>query len=392
MIARTLSGICLVLAAGLPGQDWAAEVERACTANKLGLKLAAARRVAAAGAVAVPALRAFQESRGRNAVPQTLVEAIAGSEHGDETVLGLLLEWARDRDFYWRAQALGGLAARKLAEQRSLLLAAVRDPAHLYRIQGARGLILLGKPDDRAKALPLLGDPDPRVRVAVAIHLADAGDPIGLPVLAAALRNDAEFLGDPWGRREALLAFKALQRALGTDGGYAPEQSAAANAKAIDLLRERAQERTGAMNLPAVDPAHKPLAGAETADFASGLEIRSCKHGDLFVRWTANGQLAFGLEGAERGLLPAEAWAALEQRARSLSGPADATLGAVVCDFVRWRGAQPARHLKCAPGSLPADLLDWLKAFAEALEKNGLGAHAAALTARMRQFAPIGSK
>ena len=90
-----------------PG-DWAKDVERACTSPRYGLRRAAARKVAAAGAAAVPAIREFVQKKGRDAIPSVLVDMIADDPGLDALVIELLREWADDRDFYWRASAMRG--------------------------------------------------------------------------------------------------------------------------------------------------------------------------------------------------------------------------------------------------------------------------------------------
>ena len=57
--------------------DWTKDVERAFTSPRYGLRLAAARKVAKAGDPAVPAVRAFAQQQGANAVPSALVDAYA---------------------------------------------------------------------------------------------------------------------------------------------------------------------------------------------------------------------------------------------------------------------------------------------------------------------------
>ena len=93
--------------------DWAAYVEKAHNHRRIMLRRAAARKVADAGAAAVPAVRAFQKKHGRDAIRMVLVSSYAVSKTADAATLGLLLEWAGDRDFYWRSQALKGLANRR---------------------------------------------------------------------------------------------------------------------------------------------------------------------------------------------------------------------------------------------------------------------------------------
>lgn len=127
------------------------EVQRANEHRRLQIRLAAAARLSQAGDAAVPAIHEYQQAKGGDAITLGLVEAMARSEPKGEATLGLLAGWAREPAFFWRAQALAGLAAARRDEYRALFTAALRDPAHLFRLHGARGLWLLRRPSDREK-------------------------------------------------------------------------------------------------------------------------------------------------------------------------------------------------------------------------------------------------
>ena len=371
------------------GQDWGVEIERACSNTKLGIRLGAARKIASGGDAALAALAEFEKARGRNAIPLTLVEAIAANPAKSEPTVALLLAWSHDRDFYWRAQALGALTGSsnpKRGEQRAVFIAALADPAHTFRIQGAKGLIGLGSARDRSTAAALLSDPDPRARCAVAICLLDAGDKVAIPTLLEAIRGcDREFLGDPWGRRDANLAVLALERLFGTRCGYDVDKTAAQNGKAIEDLAERARTIT------AEHPASRPMALdlPKPADLPhTGFEIRSCKHGDMFVRIGSDGRLWFGLEGERKETLPPPAAEALDIVRKRFAEQTKSTFGVVICDFIRWRCGEPEQHWKCAPGALPPSLGEYLKTLADQLETTQHADLAKALRARLRQLTP----
>jgi len=375
----------VALAAAAAAQDFAADVERACTSKRLGIKIAASNKVAGGGAPAAAAVRAYAKAHGANALSDTLVGALANNPKKSDEAIELLLEWARDKDFYWRSQALSGLARAdnpRLLELRVLFVAGVGDPAQPYRIQAARGLIALATTADRERVRGLLRDPDARVRRSVAEQLADTGDRSGLPVLVQALAGgELEFLGDPWGRREARSAFEALKRATGQSFGYDPDLGAAANREAIEAFAKLA-------GLPA--PASRPTSAPDRLEI--GIEVRSCKHGDLFVRWNDAGSVAFGLEGDSRAQLDAAAAEELARLRKALAPRPDATIGAVVCDFLRYRGRDPDLHWKCAPLALPEDLTHLLKALADRLERSKNEDCADQLRTRLRQFAPEDDK
>jgi hypothetical protein len=336
--------LCLLLAplaaqqvAALPVAD---DLRAACEHARYGVRVSASKKVAQAGDAAVPAIRARMQERGKNSLPLLLVDAIAGESAGDGATRALLGEWADDREFFWRSQALKGLANRKDEGSRARFEAGLADASHLYRIQGARGLWHLGV---KEPAAALLLDPDPRVPVAIAAFLLEQGDERGVPVLEAALAAHDEFLGDPWARRDAQVALAALRKAF-------PQ-------KKLELPESR----------PAV-----------VEQDVGGLEIRSCRNGDWFLRWDARGRFTVGLRGGE-GF-------EIEPVPVKLGGKASATFGDVVCDSLQFVSKDPALRWRCAPGHVPAELAEFLKTLAAKLEERGAAGAAKALRERLPQF------
>jgi hypothetical protein len=371
------SGLALAaLALALPAQehDWDADVVKACTHARYAVRRAAANKIAGAGDAAVPALRKFTEEHGRNGISLLVVDALATrqSEH-EEELTALLEEWARDRDFYWRSQALAALANRSLPALRELFRAALGDPAFLHRVHGAAGLCRLGHAEDLPAVRALLADPDPRVRLRVGIELLDRGDDTGLAAVIAAVPRVDEFLGDPWGVRDAQLALRSLVQRAGTDFGIAAAADAGARGEGLARLAAWAREQ-------GIETAAPPA--SDTA-FAGGVEIRSCRNGDLFVRFTEEGQIVEGLDPRPTVRLTARAWNDLRAGAVEFLGTG--VHGTVVCDFVRVQLDAPAAHWKAAPGSLPQDLAVWLGSLSSACEDadKELGD---ALRTRLRQF------
>jgi hypothetical protein len=327
-------------------QPVADDVRAACEHARYGVRVSASKKVAQAGDAAVPAIRARMQERGKNSLPLLLVDAIAGEITGAGATRALLAEWADDREFFWRSQALKGLANRKDQGSRARFEAGLADPSHLYRIQGARGLWHLGV---KEPAAALLEDPDPRVPVAIAAFLLEQGDERGVPVLESALVAQDEFLGDPWARRDAQMALAALRKAF-------PQ-------KKLEL------------------PESRP--GVVDQD-AGGLEIRSCRNGDWYLRWDARGRFTVGLRGGE-GF-------EIEPVQVKLSGKASATFGDVVCDSLQFVSKDPALRWRCAPGHVPAELADFLKTLAAKLEERGAAGAARALRERLPQFLAAASR
>ena len=225
--------------------DWPKEVERACTAKLYGLRLAAARAVAGGGGAAVPAIGAFAKQRGKNQLPASLVEAIAEQNTTDDAVVELLLSWATDRDFYWRAQAMKGLARRapSLPDRRDaladLFTAHHDDPAWLTRVHARLGTELLG---GAAAGMP---ESDPRAATKLCALLLQHGKATPLQPLFDALLDERTFQAVPWGQHRASEAAKALRAWLGEDQPIQDGQSGADKAAAVEALLAAAHKKSG---------------------------------------------------------------------------------------------------------------------------------------------------
>ncbi|MBK8980163.1 MAG: hypothetical protein IPM29_30040 [Planctomycetes bacterium] len=356
--------------------DWATVVEQAVGHPRFAVRRAATGRLVAAGDAAIPALVAYQREHGRDAVPLELVDALGRATGGGPATVALLTDWAADPRFFWRSQALGGLARRAVGAAEPLFAAAVGDPSHLQRIEGVAGLLALdpaasgdpaARPGRRAAAVLLATHPDPRARLRVALLLLERGDPTGVPeVLATILdRAGAVWLDDPFGAREAVFAVRELRRlGAGDFRGALAEPG-----------DEREQGRAAVLGWAATQGVGgAPAAAAAVAepDWVGGLEIRSCRLGDLFLRWTADGTVSEGLGAGWRGTLDRavdpERFAALRESLHAF--PGTAVHGQVICDYLRvldpLRG-EPRAHHKCAPGAVPAELQRWLRDLAGAL-------------------------
>lgn len=361
-----LLALCVPLVAFWPtdqgeaGEDWAKHVDKACTSPRYGLRLAAAKRVAEGGDAAVPAIRAHAAKVGRNALPSTLVEAIADATVRGPEVLTLLREWATDDDFYYRASALRGIALRAAPDLADLLRRYHDDPAWLMRTHARFGLVQLGETTPLGAA-----ESDPRARVRLAMLVLAAGKTTPpLQPLFDALVDDRTFHDVPFGKRLGLEAHKALKTWLGADFPTLPDGDAPdARRTAIELLLAAAQAKSG-QQLRQPEPAGDPAVA-----FAGGLELLSCKSGDVFVQWTADGQVFGGLDAGERVRLPAPASERLQQERTALDLSGDP--GVVVCDSLRLFWTQPATDVKVAPASLPAAAADWLLHLARSVEEAG---------------------
>lgn len=355
--------------------DWPAAVEKATSARRYMLRVAAARKIAAGGAAAVPAVDAYVEENGLNALPAAIVDMIAKQKTTEPAVIDQLLRWATTRDFYWRPAAMLALARRapllpaKKAELVELFMQHRDDPAWRVAANARFGLRLL----DAGDSSPRAGD-DPRLAAEVAGLLLQEGETPDLQPLVNALADERTFLDVPWGRQSASGVAQALRRALGD----AHPEAMADKSAAIAAVRAALTEKFGQeLTQPAIqsDPA---------IEFTGGIEALSCKSGDVYLQWTSDGRLFAGVDARFLVQLPAPIWDELSKARTEL--PLDKSLGVVVCDALRLKWTQPELHARYAPESLPAPAADWLLSLASALanaDKNDL---AAALRSAVEQF------
>ncbi len=361
-------------------KDWDKAVLKANENRRYAIRRAAGHKVAQAGDAAVPAIGRYEKAKGRNNIVLTLIDSISRAKTTGPLTRGLLQEWAGDRNFYWRSQALTGLANRALPELRDLYLASLNDPSHLYRIAAAKGLLLLPTVgEDLEVVLPLLRDTDPRVRLRVGICLLEINNPHGIAPVAESLQSNGRiFLDDPWGQRNATQGIRALEKFADRDFGYRSAEDDKARQTALTKINAYAVTR-----IPATTPRYTPPE-LKPNTTTGGFDIRSCRLGDLFVQWTADGLVSFGLEQGEQVQISSERWTALTPGIAKLAGTK--IHGRVVCDYIRIRIEKPDVHQKCAPASLPKPITKWLQSLADGIKAAGREDLAKRITQRLTQF------
>lgn len=388
-LATPLVAFCIGDSQDPQSEDWQKHVSKACTSRRYGIRLAAARKVAAGGDAAVAAVQAYAVEHGVNALPASLVDAIADSGKAGPKVSRLLWNWAMNPDFYWRASAMRGLALR-VRDYRSsaedgaapgldpaqvdylMSVRAESDPSWLMRAHARLGLVLGGAPIDEVFARP---EVDPRVPVRLGTLLLGAGVTPPLQPLLDALVDERTFLGTPWGANLATESSKALRRWLGDDfPKVEPGDKAKATAALLPILQLRTQEP---LRMP--QPRADQVAGA-----TGGIELLSCKFGDQFVQWRDDGTVFFGLDGGDSVQLGDDAWRSLSQDRAAIA--LEKSVGVVICDSLRITQPGSSTNAKVAPASMPAPAADWLKRLAAKLEEAGEGERAADLRRGLGQF------
>jgi hypothetical protein len=236
---------------------------------------------------------------------------------------------------------------------------------------------MLGGDAGRERAVALLNDADPRVRVVVAVLLLERDDLAGLRVAAAALPRTESFFDDRWGERLGDAAARAIADLAARRGTAVDPGPTAARAARIEAAAAWAQAQLGEA---------LPRAGVETAVAVAatgGLEVRSCRNGDLFCRWSDDGRVWLGLEPQRELQLGAAVWRELRDDLPSSSG----VRGSVVCDYLRLLDEPRQCDLKVAPGAADQPIADWSARLADLLGETGETEAGAQLRARLGQFA-----
>src|SRR5205823_5848986 len=125
---------------------------------------------------------------------------------------------------------------------------------------------------------------------------------------------------------------------------------------------------------------------------AGGIEILSCKLGDLFLCWKGDGTLSAGLTGEQHVNLPREKFLAWVEGHAAIRG--DGQQGVVICTKLRlkWDQPPPALHFVAAPQALPQATVDWLRSLATRIEGGGSADLAGALRERLQRLAPAAAR
>ena len=270
-----------------------------------------------------------------------VIEIAGELEH--EGLRARLWQALDDRDFPWRPAAARTLAKTALAAEAARFRALAGDNISAVRTAAVAGFERLDDTGERAVVERLLADPHDRVRRAAAMLLDRWGDPCALHYVVEDLRRDDRFFENETGKTARFEAILLLEGRLGDRYGYAPAKKPAANRAAIDAIAKRVEELCD--RLPEL-PTGAQASGATEGDVL-GLEIRSCRRGEFFLRWTKDDRLRVGRGKAATIDLPDGTTAALlKLAAGETSALGGATFwGAPGCDSeVLYLRADPARR------------------------------------------------
>lgn len=231
-----------------------------------------------------------------------LIEVLG--ELGDEDLRARLWAALDDPEFPWRPYAMRSLAESARPGETERFLAYCADDVAPVRAAALGAFEDAAQEPIAAAATARLADEDDRVRRAAADLLARSGEERALYHLVEELRRTDTFLDRPTGEQAAYEARRLLgehlEAALAYDPAKPPDD--AANRAVLRELEQAIEQRSGA---PAPELPSAAQAGGPIEGVVLGLELRSCRRGEFFLRWTRSDELLVGLGNPARVPLPA---------------------------------------------------------------------------------------
>lgn len=312
-------------------------VERANHQNPY-LSAQAAKALEAYGLDAMPALEAFVARRSIHALSAPVTSWLGVLN--DPRATAILSRAVVDREFPWRPYAVRALAIKPGPEERALFLRLLDDPLAPVREASALGL----KPESSDNAVvdapttsrlrALLTDSSFDVRAAAAETLLATNDRSGVPVMLGALGLTRRFFDLDFGELARRRAFDLVSPLLGP--GISFEPGAPTDQRAF--WAEIARARWARSELSA--GVSKPTGAEWSPDVEGvvfGLEVRSCRRGDAFVRLTAKGEIVTGQYDLAVGTLSPERLAEVREAIEiARTTPSASLYGRGGCDFERY--------------------------------------------------------
>lgn len=309
----------------------------------------AAQRFVALGAPAVERLLAETEG-GPEALAELgpeLTEAMGGI--AEPKLRERLWRALADPDFPWRPQAARGLAAAATSEDAERFDARLDDPLAAVREAAIQGLFQLDHRASAERVRARLADPNDRVRRAAAVALFRWGEPCTVAWIVEELARDDRFFELQTGKLARYEALKLLEGQLTgklrKNFGFDAEKPSTdpANAEAQRAIEEYAHRLCADFpELPAV-----ARSGSATEGDLIGLEVRSCRKGEYFLRWNAKDVLYVGTNNPVAiPLEPGTVARLMELARRELESLGKERLwGSPGCDLeqIDWRSEASAR-------------------------------------------------
>lgn len=332
----------------------------------------AAARLRALGSAAAPRLlRECGETPQDMARLAPEVIEILG-ELGDARLRAKLWQALGDPDFPWRPACLRSLAHAPQKDESERFVERLQDPIGAVRVAAIEAVSKLKIDAARGHVRNLLDDPDDRVRRAAAVALDAFGHRKALLWLVEDLRRTDRFFYIETGRSARYEAVRAIEERLGDRFGYEPGDApeTPANRAAIARVRAKIIEITNKNAPPISDVAR---AGSDIPGNRLGLEIRSCRRGEIWLRWNEKDRLLVGTGNPASVELPKGTTAKLVKLAREAATAEDRRIwGEPGCDHEQFYVAlegESVETFRMSKGPAPVDDLrpDALDALARAL-------------------------
>ena len=262
---------------------------RAATTGRAVVRPQAARRLVELGPRGEERLLAELQPDGMGlaALGPPILEALGIAR--DPRLRAALWESLGDADFPWRPSSARAIAERPSPAEARRFVPLLDDVLGEVRTAAAEGLMRSHGPLPPLRAV--LADEDERVRRAAAVALVRAGDRRPLWLLFEELARVDQWFERRSGQAARILAARALE-SLGVElHGLDPlEEPDASSAVAA---RSAIEADLTAMLGPRPELLPQQRAG-RTAPARIGLELRSCREGELWLRWGADDQLIVG--------------------------------------------------------------------------------------------------
>ncbi|HYC78719.1 MAG TPA: HEAT repeat domain-containing protein [Planctomycetota bacterium] len=368
--------------------DWRRLLDRANSDNPY-FSAGATKVLEARGLEAWPALDSFVRRRSIYALSAPVTTWLGKLDH--PPARALLRRAARDPEFPWRPYAVRALAEAPREDDRALFRDLLEDPLPAAREAAAEGLgrcPATASDDETAALRARLADSSFDVRAAAADALFKRGDRSALPVMVDALDLVRRFFDLDFGEIARRRAWALVAPIAGEGVPYDPGAPPEHRAFAMTILRRRL-----ALDASPDGAASRPAAWAPDVDrVVFGLEVRSCRRGDAFLRLTAEGDLVTGQYDLKAGRIPPALLATLrEEIERARAVPERPLYGRPGCDFERYYlpDEDGLRRLTVGPEGRPAGLTRLAALLTEALRETQGDVAAEAHLRRTAPFAGV---
>ena len=348
---RAAALLC-ALAAFTPLQDGGdpdAEAKRlfeVATEGSPRIRYQASLRLAALGETGSALVHERLESdSGYISLGPALYEALV--EFDDPRLRAAVWESLEDDMNPWRPAGARALAKTAQMEEAGRFRALLHDRISAVRAEAVAGVAAGDESHAKDALWSRLEDDNGRVRRRAAAALARLGEHRALAWLVEDLRRDDSWFGMRLGRIARAEAAQALGELLGREAiaGYSTRSGpdTPENAAKIQAIEERCRALAGDEWPELPDKARAP---GSLQNEVVGVELRSCRYGEVLLRWTADDRLVIGEGDAHIVQLPEGATARLLTRAEgALEALGDErSFGDPGCDLERY-------HFKL-PGSL----------------------------------------